>query len=197
MKKNIQNIDHGLIDSSKFKYRPVIKLNSEYKEINTDQDPYQIENLEYINIYYYNTNKIIVTTPLMVCPFALEVNNGNSFKLQFTNYKTDTEMNSFYNFITNIEFQQMKYIGINKSTIDDYISQIKYDKNNKYDPLLAVKAPFRYNKYNVDIYHDKYNLNIQNINKFSNVVCDIYLDKIWKYNGKYISKWKLKSIYVK
>ena len=56
MKKNIQNIDHGLIDSSKFKYRPVIKLNSEYKEINTDQDPYQIENLEYINIYYYNSN---------------------------------------------------------------------------------------------------------------------------------------------
>ena len=34
-----------------------------------------------------------------------------------------------------------------------------------------------------------------NISKFCKVQCDIYLDKIWKYNDNYISKWKVKMIH--
>ena len=90
----------------------------------------------------------------------------------------------------------MQYIGLDEDEIDLYNSQIYQDKQNKYDPLLTVKIPFIKNKFNVDIYHDEYTLNVLNINKFSKVKCDIYIDKIWKYNEKYICKWKVKKIYV-
>ena len=26
--------------------------------------------------------------------------------------------------------------------------------------------------------------------------CDIYIDKIWKFNGKYVCKWKVKNILI-
>tara|TARA_Y100000817_G_C16680166_1_gene465539 strand:+ start:97 stop:687 length:591 start_codon:yes stop_codon:yes gene_type:complete len=193
----LKNIDHGFIDIDKLRYVKIIKDNKKDIEDKSNTTPYNSKLLSYINIYNGNRSKIHVTTPEMVCPFGLETKNGNVIKLQFTNYKSDQNMKSFYDFITRLEYIQMKYIGLTEETIDDYISQIKYDKNNKYDPLLVVKVPFTYNKFNVDIYHDKYNLNITNINKFSKVVCDLYIDKIWKYNEKYICKWKLESIYVK
>ena len=41
-----------------------------------------------------------------------------------------------------------------------------------------------------------YNLNISNINKFSKVKCDIFIDKIWKYNDKYVCKWKVNKNYI-
>ena len=132
----------------------------------------------------------------MVIPFGIDKGNGFQMKLQFTNYKNDANMKSFYDFISNLEFQQMQYIGLDEDDIDLYNSQIYQDKQNKYDPLLTVKIPFIKNKFNVDIYHDEYTLNVLNINKFSKVKCDIYIDKIWKYNEKYICKWKVKKIYV-
>ena len=61
---------------------------------------------------------------------------------------------------------------------------------------LIVKLPFVYNKYTVDIYNDNFPITIQNIQKFNNMKCDIYIDKIWKYNDKFICKWKAKNIYV-
>ena len=48
----------------------------------------------------------------------------------------------------------------------------------------------------MDIYNDNYNITIKNLTKFINVKCDIYIDKIWKYNDQYICKWKASKIYV-
>ena len=45
----------------------------------------------------------------------------------------------------------MKYLGLDEENCDLYISQIKHDKNNKYDPYLNIKVPFRYNKYEIEL----------------------------------------------
>ena len=193
------NKDFGKYSSNKITYTKFICTDNkkkEFKEDNSKKNPIDINNLSYINIYHDSNPNIIITTPIMVCPFGFESNNGvYGIKLQFTNYKSDKHMSSFFNFIRNLEFFNMKYIGITDENIDIYKSQI-LDSNEKYDPLLNVKIPFLNNRFNINVYNDKYNLNISNIDKFSKVKCDIFIDKIWKYNGKYICKWKLKNIHV-
>ena len=68
--------------------------------------------------------------------------------LQFTNYENDDKMKEFYLFIKSLEELQKNHIGIEDDNDDLYISQIKRDKNNKYDPNLVVKLPFRQNRSN-------------------------------------------------
>ena len=120
----LKNIDHGFIDIDKLRYVKIIKDNKKDIEDKSNTTPYNSKLLSYINIYNGNRSKIHVTTPEMVCPFGLETKNGNVIKLQFTNYKSDQNMKSFYDFITRLEYIQMKYIGLTEETIDDYISQI-------------------------------------------------------------------------
>ena len=95
----------------------------------------------------------MITTPTMVCPFGFNKSTGQ-LTLQFTNVKTDTEMNSFFNFIQRFEFEQMKYLGLTDEDSELYISQIKFDKKERYDPNLSVKVPFYGNRYDVDIYSE-------------------------------------------
>ena len=190
------NKDYGTYKFDKISYDKFVCIDDKKKKYEkhvTNELPINIKNLSYINIYHNLSPNIIVTTPIMVVPFGFETNNGFSLKLQFTNYKSDNEMLGFYNFIKNIEFINMKYLGITDDT-DMYRSQIYH--TDKYDPLLVVKVPFLKNRFNVEVYHEKYNLNVSNIHKFSKVKCDIYIDKIWKYNDKYICKWKLNKIYI-
>jgi hypothetical protein len=142
--------------------------------------------------------QVVVTTPPMICPFGIN-NQNNNFKmcLQFTNYKSDNIMNSFYEFIKMCEYKQMELLGLDESNSDLFISQIKHDRKGKYDPNLEVKIPFSYNRFNCDIYSDSYSgVGIMNISKFCKLQCDIYLDKIWKYNDNYVSKWKVKMIHL-
>jgi|TARA_B110000467_G_scaffold139695_1_gene139237 hypothetical protein len=142
--------------------------------------------------------QFVVTTPPMICPFGIN-NQNNNFKmcLQFTNYKSDNVMNSFYEFIQTCEYKQMELLGLDESSSDLFISQIKHDAKGRYDPNLEVKIPFSYNRFNCDIYSDSYDgVGIMNISKFCKLQCDIYLDKIWKYNDNYISKWKVKMIHL-
>ena len=105
-------------------------------------------------------------------------------------------MNSFYNFIQELELKQMKYIGLSEDTADLYLTQIKQDKEEKYDPNLLVKVPFQNKSYNVSIKHKDSSVSVRNIFKFSKLKCDIYIDKIWKYNERYICKWKLRRLLI-
>ena len=95
----LKNIDHGFIDIDKLRYVKIIKDNKKDIEDKSNTTPYNSKLLSYINIYNGNRSKIHVTTPEMVCPFGLETKNGNVIKLQFTNYKSDQNMKSFYDFI--------------------------------------------------------------------------------------------------
>ena len=129
----------------------------------------------------------------MVCPFGFN-KRTNTLTLQFTNYKTDPEMNSFFRFIKEIELQQMQYIGLDEEEVDMYLSQIKFDGKGKYDPNFILKVPFRENGYDVSIKNKSSSISVTNIYKWTKLRCDIYIDKIWKFNGKYVCKWKVKNI---
>jgi hypothetical protein len=159
-----------------------------------DCDPKTISNLGYIDIGI-GRYPIVLTTPLMVCPFGF--NKGtNTLTLQFTNFKTDPEMNSFLKFIKELELKQMQYIGLEEDESDLYLSQIKVDSKMKYDPNLLLKVPFRNNSYDVSIKNKGSSISITNIYKWTKLRCDIYIDKIWKFNGKYVCKWKVKAILI-
>tara|TARA_B100001094_G_C18153359_1_gene784994 strand:- start:1639 stop:2037 length:399 start_codon:yes stop_codon:yes gene_type:complete len=131
----------------------------------------------------------------MVCPFGFNKTSGQ-LALQFTNVKTDPEMNSFFEFIQKLEFEQMKYLGLTEEESDLYISQIKYDKQERYDPNLSVKVPFQKNRYDIDIHSEDSESSLTRIYNFSKLKCDIYIDKLWKFNDHFICKWKVKRVVI-
>ena len=152
----------------------------------------------YLQIYLGKKPNLILTTPKMKCLFGVQ-KNGNSFNmsLQFSNLKEDVEMKSFFDLIQNIEFECMKHIGLDQDDADNFISQIKYDKMNKYDPNLSVKLPFHKNSFQTTITSNNSSaINIFNIQNFTNMQCDIYLDKIWRMNDKFYTKWKCNKIHI-
>jgi hypothetical protein len=167
----------------------------EYEICKEDEcDPKMISNLGYIEIGI-GRQQIVLTTPVMVCPFGF--NKGtNTLTLQFTNFKTDPEMNSFIRFIKELELKQMQYIGLEEDESDLYLSQIKVDAKKKYDPNFLLKVPFKDNGYDVSIKNKDSSISVTNIYKWTKLKCDIYIDKIWKFNGKYVCKWKVKNILI-
>ena len=182
------------ITYKKFICKDCTQNKKEYEYYNQDEeDPVNINNLGYIEVLIANRYQIYITTPIMVCPFGFNKGN-NIINLQFTNIKTDSTMQGFFELIQDLELDQMKYIGLNENEMDKYLSQIRQDKDMKYDPNLIVKIPFRGNSYDVDIRNKGSPCSITNIYRFSKMKCDIYIDKIWKFNGKYICKWKEKKI---
>ena len=170
------------------------KKKREYEKYPTDEIPKTILNLGYIEI---SSGKypIELTTPTMVCPFGFSKENNN-LTLQFTNVRTDPEMNSFFNFIQELEMKIMNKLGLQEDDSDLFLSQIRFDKNGKYDPNLLIKVPFIRNTYGVDIKSKSGPVSIANIFKFSKLKCDIYIDNIWKFNDKYVCKWKVRRILI-
>ena len=176
-----------------FNYKDLTQKKKEYIEDQSCKLAIENPKLAYIDIYCkkYQYN---LTTPIMLCLFGFD-QNTNQMCLQFSNRKVDSDMLNFYEFIQNLEYNQMKYIGLDEDNCDLYNSQIRQDKDEKYDPYLIVKVPFRHNKYEVDILNkDNSYQSIQNIYNFTKMRCDIFIDKIWKYNEKYVCKWKIKKI---
>jgi len=152
----------------------------------------------YIQLYYNKHPQIYITTPPMKCLFGVQKSGSNfHMSLQFVNIKEDSSMKYFFDFIQNLEFECMRQIGLTEDDADNYISQIKYDKKKQYDPNLSIKLPFSYNQFQTEIYSDHSDLvNLFQIQNFTPMQCDIYLDKIWKMNNKYYSKWKCKIIHL-
>ena len=48
----------------------------------------------------------------------------------------------------------------------------------------------------VDIKNKDSACSISNIYNFTKVRCDIFIDKVWKYNDKYVCKWKVSKILI-
>jgi len=72
----------------------------EYEESN--ENPKNILNFGYVQIYDNLTPNLILRTPPMVCIFGLNKKYW-SINLQFTNYKNDKIMNSFLKLLENID----------------------------------------------------------------------------------------------
>ena len=197
----LKNITHDLYKVDQIKYtKYLIKdcsaKKKDYVLDKSKEDAVNIKNIGYVSLYYNQNPLIYVTTPVMVCLFGLD-KRTKQMSLQFTNLESDSEMKSFFDFIENIEVNNMKNLGIDEDNYDKYINQIRYDKDRKYDPNLSVKVPFVNNRYDIDIYSDDYSLiNIENICNFTKMKCDIYIDKIWKWNDVFTCKWKAKVIHL-
>ena len=199
----LKNITHDLYKVDQIKYTKYLikdcsvkKKDIEYVLDKSKEDAVNIKNIGYVSLYYNQNPLIYVTTPVMVCLFGLD-KRTKQMSLQFTNLESDSEMKSFFDFIENIEVNNMKNLGIDEDNYDKYINQIRYDKQRKYDPNLSVKVPFVNNRYDMDIYSDDYSLiNIENICNFTKMRCDIYIDKIWKWNDVFTCKWKVKVIHL-
>ena len=62
---------------------------------------------------------------------------------------------------------------------------------------MEIKLPFHKNKFQTDIYSENSSgFNLFNIQRFTAMKCDIYLDKIWKMNDKFYAKWKCSYIHI-
>lgn len=201
MENFLKNRHHNIYLNKPITYKNFIckdcnKKKKEYEYIHQETIPKEITNLGYIEVSVSNNIPIYITTPIMVSPFGFDKRN-NTVTLQFTNIKTDSEMKSFYNLIESLELDQMRYIGLTEDEIDLYLSQIRYDKEMKYDPNLIVKIPFKNNAYEVNIRSkDNPVCSVTNIYKWTKLKGDIYIDKIWKFNGKYVCKWKFRNILI-
>ena len=199
----LKNITHDLYKVDQIKYTKYLikdcsvkKKDIEYVIDKSKENAVDIKNIGYVSLYYNQYPLIYVTTPVMVCLFGLD-KRTKQMSLQFTNLESDSEMKSFFDFIENIEVNNMRNLGIDEDNYDKYINQIRYDKDRKYDPNLSVKVPFVNNRYDIDIYSDDYSLiNIENICNFTKMKCDIYIDKIWKWNDVFTCKWKAKVIHL-
>ena len=153
----------------------------------------------YIQIYYLKNPLIYITTPPMKCLFGVKRNGTNNFQmsLQFTDLEEDPMMKQFFDFIQNTEFICMKHLGLTEEDSDRFVSQIKYDKEEKYEPNLSVKLPFHYNRFATDLYSDySPTVNIFHIKNFQRMECDIFADKVWRMNDKFYMKWKCKIIHM-
>ena len=197
----LKNITHDLYKVDQIKYTKYLIKDCSAKKKDyildkSKENAVNIKNIGYVSLYYNQNPLIYVTTPVMVCLFGLD-KKTKQMSLQFTNLESDSEMKSFFDFIENIEVNNMKNLGIDEDNYDKYINQIRYDKDRKYDPNLSVKVPFVNNRYDIDIYSDDYSLiNIENICNFTKMKCDIYIDKIWKWNDVFTCKWKAKVIHL-
>ena len=152
----------------------------------------------YLQLYLGKKPNLVISTPPMKCLFGVQ-KTGNNFNmsLQFSNLKEDANMKFFFDLIQNVEFECMKKIGLDETDADNFISQIKQDKNNKYDPNLSIRLPFHKNSFQMDITSENSSIiNIFNIQNFTNMQCDIYLDRIWQMNNKFYAKWKCSKIHI-
>lgn len=197
--ESLKNLHHNIYENKQLSYKifsikDCSAKKKEYEPYQGTSIPKEIPNLGYISIQV-GRYPIVVTTPIMICPFGFNKSTGQ-IPLQFTNVKTDSEMNSFFQFIQRLEFEQMKFLGLTNEDSDLYISQIKFDKQDRYDPNLSVKVPFYGNRYDVDIYSEDSDSSLTRIYNFTKVRCDIYIDKIWKFNDHFICKWKAKRIVI-
>ena len=190
--KNINNFNKKELDQVETLYNNTYILSTKHKL------PSDNLLLEYLKLNYYGKPRVYLTTPLMRCVFGVEKSFKNfEIKLAFHDIDNDKTIKQFYDTIKTCEYMQMAKIGLKANESNKYISQIRQDKDKKYDPFLIVKLPFRYNKFEVDlVYKDSSDLGIMDITSGMMMRCNIYIDTIQKFNGKYICKWKCSFIQI-
>lgn len=153
----------------------------------------------YLQLSLGKSSNIKIRTPIMKCLFGVKQAQGDNFNmsLQFTNLQQDQQMKNFFDFIQSLEFYMMKQLNLNESDSNKFISQIKYDKYKKYDPNLNVKLPFTCNRFETELYSDYSSIvSLFNINNFTDMQCDIFIDRLWKINDTFHCKWKCSCIYL-
>ena len=205
--------DYTKIDFSKINYIQFIEKDPENPEHRDAKNSEKIFKKEYIscfkhkvprnnlllthlNVNYNGSGRIQITTPVMKNIFGINKQHTSfDMCLSFVDVENDATMKAFYDVVKTFEYSQMAQIGITEETEREYFSQIKQSEEAHYDPYISIKLPFKYNRFEVDIYNKEYSgMSIVDVRHGYMLRCNIYMDKIQKYNGKYICKWKCSYI---
>jgi hypothetical protein len=150
------------------------------------------EKKNFINIFN-DKNKIInLKTPILKCPFGLELEyNKYLIKLELTNLDNNLEIKNFYETLIENINEVKNYI---KDTNLLYSDNIRY--SDKFDPLIKFYLPFRYDKFEVDFYKDGSLTTSKEIVKNCNLQFNFDIISIWKYKNKYGLNFKIKKIFI-
>jgi len=146
---------------------------------------------KYHNIYYEDA-PILIETGILPAPFGLDESYNNKFiKLALKDIKNSMKSQELYTFIETLEKKLVELIP----DCDVIESQLRC--HSKYDPILTVKIPMGKNTVNVDIV-DKNGapFNLYGLSKGDYVNCQILIDTVWHFRGKYSYKIKAKRIIV-
>ena len=140
----------------------------------------------------YKGNPIIIETALFPLPFGLEEAYNNKFiKLCLSNIKKSNEAQELFTFIGQLEKRFVDLIP----DCDNIQSQIR--THSKYDPVLTVKVPTFKNAVACDIVEmDGTPFNIYGLSNGDYVKCQLLIDTVWYFKGKYSYKIKAKKIIV-
>lgn len=140
----------------------------------------------------HNGNPINIETAKFPLPFGLEEAYNNMYiKLCLSNIKKSKDSQDLYNFIQNIESRIVSLIP----DCDNIQSQIR--THSEYDPILTVKVPTFRNSVSCTIVDtDNTPFNIYGLCKGDYVKCQLVIDTVWYFKGKYSYKIKAKQIIV-
>tara|TARA_B100000963_G_C22325980_1_gene536437 strand:- start:9 stop:509 length:501 start_codon:yes stop_codon:yes gene_type:complete len=156
-----------------------------------DIDSIKLEDSVKTSLDIVTNNGNMFYTPIMYMPFEIEeYRNNYSLNLQFRNIDSNPDLEDFLDFIQRLENKIKSLLKIDES---EFTSQLRFNK--KYDPILFTKFIFKFNKIDCNVIDDKdVPLNIFEIGKNHNVQVKLLLDKVWKFNGKYSYKLKIREL---
>ena len=131
-----------------------------------------------------NGKSLIIKTPMIKIPFGVEkVYNNQIVKLELPKDKVFSEL------ITNIEKRFCEILEI-----DEINSQIIKSKKPMFGDLLITKIVRYKDQLKIDIDRNNEIEVVSNIKKGDKGIATLEIDKLWKYDGKYTYKIKLKHL---
>ena len=156
-----------------------------------DIDSIKLEDSVKPSLDIVTNNGNMFYTPIMYMPFEIEeYRNNYSLNLQFRNIDSNPDLEDFLDFIQRLENKLKSLLQIDD---DEFTSQLRFNK--KYDPILFTKFIYKFNKLECNVTdNNNVPLNIFELGKNHNVQVKLLLDKIWKFNGKYSYKLKIKEL---
>ena len=158
---------------------------------NIDIDTITLEDSVKTSLDIVTNNGNMFYSPIMYMPFEIEeYRNNYSLNLQFRNIDSNPDLEDFLDFIQRLENKLKSLLKIDES---EFTSQLRFNK--KYDPILFTKFIYKYNKIDCNVIDSNdVPLNIFEIGKNHNVQVNLLLDKVWKFNGKYSYKLKIREL---
>lgn len=164
----------------------------DYKQVDLSKINYTIDSeLKRIMIKYGKHNSIKITTPVMTIPFGIDhIFNKYYIKLKFDDYKTNIEMESFFNLMMTIEEHINNYIEEYVDDKADVVSEFKF--SDKFDPLMNSKL-LSYNKSvkTKIITGNGSDVDYTYVRKKDKVKCVLELNGVWKVKNNFCYKWTI------
>lgn len=136
-----------------------------------------------LNVKNHGTT-LIIKTPMIKIPFGVEkVYNNHIVKLELPRDKIFSQL------ILNIEKKLCEILGIDKIN-----SQIIKSKKLMFGDLLITKIVKYKDQMKIDVDRNNNIETVSNIKKGDKGIATLEIDKLWKYDGKYTYKIKLKHL---